>query len=73
MAKPKPELHSMRCLRAAIAYCGGREKLAEDLGLTRFAIDTWLRDKRVSPRYVKELVLLTENKFQADELLGIKD
>jgi len=65
--------HSMRCLKAIEAYCGGREKLAELLGLSQPAIARWVQEGKIPRAWILSLIKLSEDRFTAEELLGARD
>lgn len=66
--KNKP--YSMRCLDSISALVGGRDVLAELLGVKKITIAHWLYRGRVSSRHILGVVKAGQGKFTADELLG---
>lgn len=65
--------HSIRCLKAIEAYEGGRDEVAEKLGLKRGAIDRWVREKKIAPGAVLKLSKMFNEKVSVEELLGSND
>lgn len=68
MKSDKP--YSIRCMDAISGLVGGRRKLAEKLGLKLVTLDHWVSKRRINPNYVMPIVMLSEGKFSAEELLG---
>ena len=62
--------YSMRCFNAVVELVGSRKKLAGILGLSPRTIHDWAYRGEINPKYVIDLVRLSEGKFSAEELLG---
>jgi len=71
--KAKEISHRIRCLRSICAYQGGREQTAKILGVTKQAIDRWMREGCIPQRHILSLVDMSNGRFSADELLGAHD
>jgi hypothetical protein len=66
----KKQPYSIRCLLAIIQMNGGRQNLADKLGLGLHTIHKWVREGKVSKQKLLELTQLGEGKFSAEELIG---
>jgi hypothetical protein len=71
MSKEKP--WRVRCLRAVEGIVGGRDQLAVELGITKGAIDRWIREERLPQDHIGSLISLSRHRFTADDFLGLKD
>ena len=65
--------HSIRCLKAIEAFNGGREALAERLGISPAAIARWVHEGQIARSSIINLVALSDGRFTAEELLGAND
>ena len=65
--------YSMRCLLGIIELVGGRQKLADIIGISKAAIDRWFRINDIPKTYMLDLLRLGEGKYTAEELLGKYD
>jgi DNA-binding transcriptional regulator YdaS (Cro superfamily) len=63
---PRP----IKCLQAVEKLVGGRDRLAEELGVSKYAINRWVAERRISRNAIVSLVKLSEGKFTAEEFLG---
>ena len=62
--------YSIRCLRAIEGFVGGRERLAKRLGVSVATIAQWVRENKIVGKYILKLCEISDDHFQADELLG---
>ena len=61
---------AIKCLQAVEKLVGGRDRLAAELGVTRYAVNRWVAERRISRNAIVGLVKLSEGKFTAEEFLG---
>jgi len=64
---------SIRCIKAAIALIGGREKTAAALGCSVAALSVAISNGKLPPKRCIELERLTNGRFTALELSGEYD
>lgn len=67
-ARKQNQPHAINCLRALEAFVGGRQKLADELGISKGSIDRWVHRGRIPGDYVLGLTKLN-NKFSAEDFL----
>lgn len=65
--------HQVRCLRAVEAYVGGRKALAEELGLSKSAIDRWVRTGEIAANKMVRLVSLSDHRFKLEDFFATED
>jgi len=61
----------VKCLLAAIAYCGGRQAIADELGISHQAVANWVMHKRLPVAHIRKIVELTDGKFTTDDFIPI--
>lgn len=64
--------HSIRCLRAVEAFVGGRDKLAKNLGVSRGAIDRWIRVGSVAANKAIKLSALSDHRYKVEDFLEVE-
>jgi ribosome-binding protein aMBF1 (putative translation factor) len=62
--------YSLRCLQAIEALAGGRQNLADRLGVSVACIARWKWGEGVPRNQILRLLEVTPGKFTAEELLG---
>lgn len=65
--------YSVRCLKAIATLVGGRERLADLLGVSPYTINGWVSTKQVPRNMLRPLVRASGGKFSVDELVGVHD
>lgn len=70
MAKNNSKSIQIRYLRAIEAFEGGRAELAQKLGISKPAIDSWVANNKISANYALPLSKLFEGRVSLTDLLG---
>ena len=69
----KKVLHSLKCLRAIEAYEGGRDLLAQRLGVSLYTICRWYVKEEIPGYAIKKLCKMMQGKVTVEDLLGLND
>ena len=64
------EEHQIRCLRAVEQYVGGRNALAEKLGVTPGAIAKWVHNQNIPKAHIILLVKLSGGRFKPEDFFS---
>lgn len=65
--------YSIRCLKAVEALVGGREELAEKIGVSHHTVGRWVHFEKISGKNLFNLSRISMGKFTADEFAGSFD
>ena len=61
--------HHIKCLKAVAALHGSIEELAGELEVSPQAAYNWIMNKRIPAKYIKHLVRLSDDRFDAEDFL----